>query len=407
MDETQKFDLIIQAIVEARKKHPDFFVVLEVDPPPKLASEGLSALEIASTLTKQQPSIGSDGRLRGTLRAAVLQTLEEFQRHARVIELSPANYPATTSDRKIIAYRTTDHKTGEEGPWISPEEFAKTGVAISEDHPAHEFLTKKICLSILTGFDNWLASYRLRTQDDLERITPITLAKVCCTVLDISEKLEASGQPLLQINARFQHASPFFPQSFVPTQYRQDAFDYMKNKGVVMWFEITYLAGNGVDASYIKLTIDIPKFQEFKARVCAVYTAKEQAQFPPKPPEKPQPQADFSSSDTDVVYTVQLTGAREVLINNFQLTQMDFSGENEIVFTYIYEHANTPIPVSDLDKLMGSDGLKKKPRKIIENVGFTRELLKAFFDISKTNVCFHNPLRKEELQQRIGVLACS
>ena len=42
----------------------------------------------------------------------------------------------------------------------------------------------KICIELKAGFNNWLASYRLRRQDNLEQLTPLTLAKICLTVLE-------------------------------------------------------------------------------------------------------------------------------------------------------------------------------------------------------------------------------
>lgn len=353
MTESETFDLIISAMDAARKEQRSSYIVLKLT-----AENGLAPLG----------------------KRAVLEALEEFQRQdgAGIIRLSEINFPERYRDREAVAF----YSGGMRIPFETPIKQA----------PPKE---NEIHLEIFAGFDNWLAGYRIRTQDDLEKIRPITLAKVLCTVLDIDEKLEASGQPSLRINARFQHTSPFFTIPFIATQYRQDALDYMKNKGIVKWFEIKYIVTKEVDASYINLTIDIPKFLEFKPRVYAVYTAKEQALTPAPASE----QASATGQDTDIMYEVKLTPKREVLLNNVQLARLAFGKENDIVFEHLYKNANKSIPIEELNKKLGDEGLRKDLHKIIDNIGFRGNLKAAFFNVSKAAILFRNPLRKKDLEE--------
>jgi len=49
-----------------------------------------------------------------------------------------------------------------------------------------------------------------------------------------------------------------------------------------------------------------------------------------------------------------------------------------------------------LEKSIGGT-ITKNLHKIIENLGFKREFKKAFFNISKNDIFFRNPLKQKEL----------
>ena len=371
MNKPELLDLIIAAIDAARKEQQRPLILLRLTPENGLEQHG---------------------------KGSVLEALEDFQVRERVIRLSEINFPERRAKRTMLAANAAFASTGSGRLTVPVTQPAKPDPALQEFLEEPSTRENAIILETLQSFDNWLASYRLRTRDDLDQITPLTLAKVCLTILDISEKLEASGQPTMNIYARFQYTSPFFPQSFIPSDYRKDALDYMKNKGIVTSYKITYFAANGGDASVIAVTVDIPKFQEFKARACAVYVAKERELAPPQAPkEVPKPQPVDPESNTDVVYEVKFTSAREILINGFLLTKLDFNSENDNIFDHIFRNPNKLIGIGELKPSLGGADPKKALSKIIENCGFTRELKKLFFNISKTSVFFRNPIRRKDL----------
>jgi len=99
-----------------------------------------------------------------------------------------------------------------------------------------------------------------------------------------------------------------------------------------------------------------------------------------------------------IVYEVKLEG-REVLLNEFLLTRLDFNSENDNIFKHLYEHPNQTISVTELEKQLGDTPRKKPLHKIVENLGFTREIKRAFFDISKSSIRFRNPLTTKDLEQ--------
>ena len=82
---------------------------------------------------------------------------------------------------------------------------------------------------------------------------------------------------------------------------------------------------------------------------------------------------------------------RIIRLNNFHLSKPNFNSENDNCFTYIYTHPNIIIDKSELEKANGSK-LKKRISDIIRDLGFTDELKKIFFSVSKDKVKFINPI---------------
>ena len=101
----------------------------------------------------------------------------------------------------------------------------------------------------------------------------------------------------------------------------------------------------------------------------------------------------------DAVYEVKYTQAREILINGFLLAKLDFNSENDNVFDHLYKNPNKTVSITELEKRLGDAPLKKSPHKIVENLGFTQALKKAFFDISKGAIRFRKQITRSELQE--------
>ena len=100
----------------------------------------------------------------------------------------------------------------------------------------------------------------------------------------------------------------------------------------------------------------------------------------------------------DTVYEVKYLRSREILVNNFLIAKPDFNRENEVVFTYIYNHPNERISKDKIEKETGIKLTKTLP-KILENLGFIGETRKSFFDVSSEGVLFRNPITKKDLDE--------
>ena len=111
------------------------------------------------------------------------------------------------------------------------------------------------------------------------------------------------------------------------------------------------------------------------------------------------PNSENNPSYEDIAYEVSYSDInRKILVNNFLIAQPNFMGENEVVFTYLYKHPNDAISKEQIE-ITSKTKITKRFSKIIENLGFTGELKKAFFIISKDKIMFRNPITNNVLKE--------
>lgn len=109
-----------------------------------------------------------------------------------------------------------------------------------------------------------------------------------------------------------------------------------------------------------------------------------------------------SAPKPEIIYKITYTTAREILLDNkYLLAKPDFDSENDLVFSYLYEHPNEKLTLEQI-RIGISRDLTKALHKIIENLGFKGDLKKIFFDVSKTSILFRNPITREDLEH-LGV----
>lgn len=129
----------------------------------------------------------------------------------------------------------------------------------------------------------------------------------------------------------------------------------------------------------------------------------EYQKFPPSRTsvEQPEPEKQNSITESDVVYKITYTKAREVLINDlFQLAKPNFDNENDLVFQFLYGNPNKKWTLKEIQEKVGN--ITKTLHKIVENLGFVGDFKKVFFDVSETAICFKNPITKSELE-KLGI----
>jgi hypothetical protein len=89
--------------------------------------------------------------------------------------------------------------------------------------------------------------------------------------------------------------------------------------------------------------------------------------------------------------------SRKIILNDFFLiAKPDFDSENEQIFHYLYRNPNKSITKSEIISDLKTT-LTKDFSKIIENLNFKKNLIGAFFDVSKNSIQFHNPVSQERL----------
>ena len=89
--------------------------------------------------------------------------------------------------------------------------------------------------------------------------------------------------------------------------------------------------------------------------------------------------------------------SRKIVLNDiFLLAKPDFNSENEVVFSYLFKKPGTKVSKSCLEKSTGIK-LKKPFHQIVDDLGFTASLKRAFFSISRNTIKFNNPVKRELL----------
>lgn len=97
------------------------------------------------------------------------------------------------------------------------------------------------------------------------------------------------------------------------------------------------------------------------------------------------------------IYQIKYGADQKIILNNlFELSKPNFDSENANVFELLYNNPNKKYTVKEIETSLG-ENLTKNLSKIIENLGFTRDLKKVFFQVSKTSVIFYNPISKKRL----------
>ena len=96
---------------------------------------------------------------------------------------------------------------------------------------------------------------------------------------------------------------------------------------------------------------------------------------------------------------ITFTKKREILMNDiFFLSKPESFGENEDFFAYLYNHQNEELKIEDIEKEINRK-FEKPISKILENLGFKKELRDVFFAYGKGKIFFKNPVPVSDLAE--------
>lgn len=144
------------------------------------------------------------------------------------------------------------------------------------------------------------------------------------------------------------------------------------------------------DVYFAKIQLE-PEYQSFSGK-----RPKDQPKLTTsnEPKQDNQPKADVSN----IVYKITYTKSREILLNNdFQLAKPTFNSENDLVFSFLFEHPNQTFSLKQIQEEI-KVGITKDLHKIVENLGFKNDLKRVFFSVSKDSIQFRNSITKKDLE---------
>lgn len=105
------------------------------------------------------------------------------------------------------------------------------------------------------------------------------------------------------------------------------------------------------------------------------------------------------AQNDSVIYEIKYSEkTRMILLNNLLLKQPRSFGNNEAIFAYLYKNPNQDKSIEDIKSGTRLDSIKDL-NKFVENIGFTGDLRKVFFKVSKNTIRFNNPVTKDDLRE--------
>lgn len=104
-----------------------------------------------------------------------------------------------------------------------------------------------------------------------------------------------------------------------------------------------------------------------------------------------------SRSSSNSIYKITYGADQRIIINDlFELSRPNFDSENANVFELLYGNPGKKYTIKEIESEINQE-LTKSLSKIVENLGFSKDLKKAFFQVSKTSIILHNPVFQKRL----------
>lgn len=331
-------------------------------------------------------TLSPDSKLKQFSKAAILQELRLLENNERILELK---LPKKLDKEKRLGVYKFDTEKGKikliyRKPGFGPPVVTTTSVKDSE---------VPIRFEVKPTFRNWLATYKIKKDYDLQNLSSLNLGKIYCTVLDIDEKFQVDPHPTVSFSQAFSSYSDLIGYNYPSYPYRVDALKFLKTKGIISGYNMP----TGTYARDFRVVLDVPKFLDFKPQIIEAHMERVKEAFPPEAAEENKATNDPSKA-ADIIYEVTYPDHREILINGFIVSKPAFDGENENIFEYVFNRPNQVIELKELREALDGALPEKTLPKIVENWGFTRDLKKLFFKVSSQSIYFRNPIYSKDLE---------
>jgi len=268
---------------------------------------------------------------------------------------------------------------------------------------------EEITAEIGEEFDDWLIRYRMMQKSKPENIDWLNLLKALDVCSDIEQQLQVARTNYVSIPSfPYPYIGRFlelFPYDVVGTrktyqQYRWEGVQYLIKEKAVL--EAKYNNDDTFGYGSIGVKVNLTNFDDFHTKIKQEFEKrktkagkidKENVQDTPK-----QEATKRTDEKGEPMYQITYTKQRQVLMNNAQISKPDFNSENDLVFSFLYEHPNKRVNREELEKAVGSK-LTKSLHKIVENLGFEGDTKEVFFSVSKNAIEFRNPITKKDLEE--------
>ncbi len=333
----EKINLTLDAIIKSRKKGAIPFVTLNVTSFPKKLK-----------ITKSDIS----------------QALHHLEHKEFVLHVYPKPIVQIPEDQRndefVMAPGVTRPK-----PYLRSHTIviplSKTELLEEKRRPSLE--ESDFVIKLYPRFEDWLSAYRLRNGNNLSKFPKKDLQSLIKLLVLIDQEMH------LKSSQRF---------SLTLKNNPKDTLSLLYERGILEYFECTedlpktymvqlILVSNKFDKFYIETYREFPRiFKRFGGL-----------------------------SKEKIVYKLTKNWNGEIFLNGQLFAKPDYDGENSQVISYLLEHPNKKVTKQEIE---GSTkrSIGKDFHKIIDNLGFTKDLKKMFFPgVTTAALSFRNPITEE------------
>lgn len=270
----------------------------------------------------------------------------------------------------------------------------------------------RFCISIpdYGEFREFLNRAHARHSGDIDRMEGNNFLAVSDVAMDILAALQIKNNeevfiPLMPDVVRF-HA--LFPGDGINMRdrycdYRWKALGYLKDRKHIMDFSIVRDDMASRWEQEVKVIVDRYDFDKFYDKLEKV--------FQRRITDPAQKEADAKKNDAPaaapVAELVGLPAQLKVLIKDRQISVSDLIlskphavGGNKGFFEYVYENPDKPLEREKMPEYVTQDIKGKGFSKVLNELGFKGEILKAFFpERGKSRLLFRKEITTEQLEQ--------
>jgi hypothetical protein len=108
-----------------------------------------------------------------------------------------------------------------------------------------------------------------------------------------------------------------------------------------------------------------------------------------------------NKSNEDVVLEIEYVNNSIILVNyatggNIVIGNPNFDSQNDKAFEVLFQHAGKKLTQKELEEKADTK-FDKRLQKLVENLGFTKDLRKIFFQTSQGSITFHKTITSKQL----------
>lgn len=182
---------------------------------------------------------------------------------------------------------------------------------------------------------------------------------------------------------------------------RLDCLTYLKRNNAIIDFKIIETSDKSLSDTLIEVETRFAGLEIFTGKLVETKIGKSMINTPPIEAESLN-NIDGNKKQREIIYQITYSMNNEILLNDKKrLGKPNLGSENEAVMEYLMANSNKKITKKDIEDKMEIK-IGKDFHKIVENLGFTGDLRKIFFKISKSTILFRNPITETDLE-KLGI----